>query len=102
MPSADYMRRLENLLTAKVEEIEITHAPRKQRALKAAGAIVGAAAFFFVLKAAAYSHNDRAFTAPLAAEAGFGALVYHWFAGADPITTSLAAAIRPVYSRASL
>lgn len=104
MPSADYMRRMETLLAAKLDVIEAEQSTRKRRPLQIAGAMGGATVFFFVLKAAAFSHNGNAFTTTLAAEAGFGAQVYHWFAGADPITTSLAAAMRlnPAPARASL
>ncbi|WP_323035861.1 hypothetical protein [Pararhodobacter sp.] len=94
MPSADYMRRLETLLNAKVEELELKETKRHRRPLQILGAVAGAVAFFFVLKAAALSHSGQPLGAPLAAEAGLSAQIYHWFAGADPITTTLAAAIR--------
>jgi hypothetical protein len=95
MPSADYMRRLDSILTAKVEEAEEEHANRRNRPMRIVGAILGAIVFFFVLKGVALSHSGRSFSDPLAADAGIGAQIYHWFAGADPISATIAIAIRP-------
>lgn len=86
---------MENVLAAKAEIKKSKEAPRNERAYQAVGAVFGALAFFFLLKATALATTNRPFYGAPVAEAGLGAQVYHWFAGADPITRTLATAIRP-------
>ncbi len=104
MASADYKRRLEAILAAKVDVIEAKqkHKQSYQRPLQIAGALAGAVAFFFVLKAFAFSQSDAALSRPIAAEASIGATIFYWFAGADPITQTLAAAMQSKTQPSSL
>jgi len=95
MASSDFLRRLEALKQAQIEEEEAEKAPRGGRALQILGALAGAAAFFFFLKAVALAQSDLTFAGPPPGDAGIGAQIYHWFAGADPVAQILATAIRP-------
>ena len=96
MQSADYFRRLESVLKKRVEKKQHDERPRFARSRNAAASISGAAACFFVLKAAALATGgSAALAAPLPADSGLGARLHHWVAGADPVTATLAAALRP-------
>ena len=99
MQSPDFLRRMETVLAARVEEKKTREHGRARRLKQAGSVVAGTLACFFVLKAAALAHDSRVFTAPVAAEAGLGAGLYHWFAGADPVSTALAATLRPVAAR---
>jgi hypothetical protein len=93
MQSLDFKQRMEHVLAARVEAVKARDAkPRRLRQVLAV--VAGTLICFFVLKGAAVAHNGRAFAEPLAAEAGIGAQIYQWFAGADPISATLAAALR--------
>lgn len=95
MPNADFMRRMERVLSARVEAVKARQA-RPRRLLQAGSVIAGTFVCFFVLKAAAIAHDGQAFAAgPVPSDAGFGAQVYHWVTGRDPISNTLAMAIRP-------
>lgn len=93
MPSIDFRTRLDHVLAARVEaRKEQDHKPA-QRLVRGLSVIAGTLVCFFVLKAAALAHDGQAF-ATTAAEPGIGAQIYHWFAGADPISSTLAYALR--------
>ena len=104
MASADYKRRLEAVLAAKVDEIEVQNMRKRQRQhpMRIAGVLAVTVTFFFVLKAFAFTQSDTALSQPLAAEAGIGATILFWFAGADPITQALATAMQARSQPASL
>jgi len=93
MQSPDFRRRMERVLAARVEAVKARNA-RPRRLARGAGVIAGTLACFFLLKAAAVAHDGRAFAGPPAEGAGFGATLTYWFAGADPISSTLAAALR--------
>ncbi|MFN4100483.1 MAG: hypothetical protein ACK4GT_11970 [Pararhodobacter sp.] len=93
MQSPDYLRRMERVLATRVEAKKAKQAgPR--RLTRAAGVIAGTLVCFFLLKAAAVAHDSRAFAGPPAQGAGVVATIAYWFAGADPISSTLAAALR--------
>lgn len=93
MQSSEFRQRMMRVLAARVDAIKARDA-KPRRAAQAGGVIVATLACFFVLKGAAVAHNGHAFAAPAGAEAGIGARVYQWFAGTDPISSTLAAAMR--------
>lgn len=96
MQSPDFLRRMETVLASRVEEKKREEAPPAYTALRIAGSLPFALAIFFVLKAAALAGSGgRPFADPLAPGAGIAAHLHHWFAGADPVTRTLAVAIRP-------
>lgn len=95
MPSQDYLRRLESLIATRVEDQKHASHPTAQRLVGAGLGIAGACALFFVLKAAALAQSDLPLAAPLPAEAGFAQRLHHWIIGPDPVTRTLATAIRP-------
>ncbi|MCB1396917.1 MAG: hypothetical protein H6898_05345 [Rhodobacter sp.] len=96
MQSPDFLRRMETVLASRVEEKKREDAPAALTALRAAGAVPFAMAFFFFLKAVALAGSGgHSFAAPLTDEAGVAAHLHHWFAGADPVTRTIAVAIRP-------
>ena len=95
MQSAQFLQRMERVLAARVEEKKAEEARPSRRLVQAGGILAGTLACFFVLKAAALAHDGGVFAAPVAAEAGLGARLHQWFAGADPISATLAAALRP-------
>lgn len=99
MKSPEFTRRMERVLASRVEAAKAREA-RPRRLAQAAGVIVGTLACFFVLKGAAVAHNGGPLVRAEAglAEAGLGAAVWHWFAGADPVSSALAAAINPALS----
>src|SRR5690606_38315486 len=93
MQSLDFKQRMEHVLATRVEAVKARDAkPRRLR--QGLEVVAGTLVCFFVLKGAAVAHNGRAFAEPLTAEAGIGAQIYHWFAGSDPISATLAAAMR--------
>ncbi|MCW1934454.1 hypothetical protein [Pararhodobacter zhoushanensis] len=94
MPSIDFRTRLDHVLASRVEaRKEQQHRPA-QRLVRGLSVIAGTLVCFFVLKAAALAHDGQAFAAPAPAEPGISAQIYHWFAGADPISSTLAYALR--------
>lgn len=95
MQSPEYLQRMEAVLAARVEERKQAEAPRHRTVLQVGGSMATAIALFFLLKAAALAISGQPFAAPPAAEAGLGARLHHWFAGADPVTRTLAEALRP-------
>ena len=64
------------------------------RTKQAIAAVLGALAFFFVLKGAAMATASIALNAPLPAEAGFASTMHHWVAGPDPVSSAVAMALR--------
>ncbi|MCB1406931.1 MAG: hypothetical protein KDK01_11935 [Rhodobacteraceae bacterium] len=94
MASADYLRRMESVLAAKAEDKVAKERRPLYRVLRIIGALAGSLALFFVLKAAALAYSDTPLPTAPAAEAGIGAQVQHWIAGADPISRTLALAMR--------
>ncbi|MCL4675478.1 MAG: hypothetical protein KJZ59_05520 [Pararhodobacter sp.] len=95
MASADYLRRMEIVLSARAEDKAAKENPPMRRLARVAGVLAGTLALFFVLKAAALAYSEQPFAAAPAAEAGLGAQIHHWIAGADPISKTLALALRP-------
>lgn len=96
MQSADYVRRLESVLKSRVEKKKHQSRPRFAGLRRTASSITGAAACFFVLKAAALATGGTAaFAGPLPADPGLGARLHHWVAGVDPVSSTLASALRP-------
>ena len=94
MPSIDFRTRLDHVLAARVEaRKEQEHRPAR-RLVRGLNVIAGTLVCFFVLKAAALAHDGQAFSTPAATEPSIGAQIYHWFAGADPISSTLAYALR--------
>ena len=93
MPNISFKERMEHVLAARVEAQKAREA-KPRRIGQAGGVILGTLVCFFVLKGAAVAHNGEAFVGPAAAEAGIGAQIYQWFAGRDPISSTLAAALR--------
>lgn len=93
MQSPDFKQRMEHVLAARVEAVKSRDA-KPRRLASASGVIAGTLVCFFVLKAAAVAHNGAAFAGPAGADAGLGAQIYQWFAGTDPISSTLAAALR--------
>ncbi|WP_417589253.1 hypothetical protein [Pararhodobacter oceanensis] len=102
MASPDYLRRLDALRQAQIEEYAEKNARNDGRILQIIGAVIGALAFFFFLKAVGFAQSGYAFAAPLPENAGVLAHVVYWFAGADPITQLLASAIAPAEAPAAL
>ncbi|MCB1411321.1 MAG: hypothetical protein H6899_07565 [Rhodobacter sp.] len=94
MQSADFFRRMDHVLTERVEAKRTRENPWRLRAMRVSGVLTGAIVCFFLLKGAALASRDAGFAPPLPPDAGFGAQVYYWFAGADPISATLAAALR--------
>ncbi|PWE27260.1 hypothetical protein [Pararhodobacter marinus] len=93
MQSPDFMRRMERVLSARVEAVKAREA--KPRRLASVFSVLGGTLVCFILlKAAALAHGTEHFRATAAAEAGLGAQVYLWIAGPDPISTALATAMR--------
>lgn len=93
MQSPDFRRRMAHVLAARVEAVKA----REQKPRRAAAILSAFAATlvcFFVLKAAAVAHNGHAFAEPPGEGAGVAAQIHHWFAGADPISATLATALR--------
>lgn len=93
MQSPEYLERLDHILSARVEEEKERNKPRGHRVAAGVGVLGGTLAMFFVLKAAALAASG----APLVetgAEASLTGQIYRWFAGADPVTRTLAAAMR--------
>lgn len=93
MPSSDFRLRMERVLAARVEDLR-ERAAKPRRLRSAMAVIAGTLVCFFLLKAAAVAHDGRQFTPAPGAEAGLGATLHYWIAGADPISTTLAAALR--------
>lgn len=94
MASLDFLLRMDHVLSARVEARKAREAKPQRRVLQAASVVAGTVACFFLLKAVALAHNGNAFAAPVPAEAGLGTQIYHWLADPDPISGTLAAALR--------
>ena len=94
MPSTEFRTRLEHVLAARVEARKAEEHSSAQRLVQGMGVIVGTLACFFFLKAAALAHDGQAFAALGGDANGFGAQLHHWFAGADPISSTLSHALR--------
>lgn len=92
MQSPEFLRRMEHVLAQRVEAVKARES-KPRRIQQVGGVIAGTMACFFVLKGAAMAHNGHAFAPPPAAEAGIAAQVYQWFAGPDPVSSVLAAAL---------
>ncbi|WP_461468773.1 hypothetical protein [Pararhodobacter sp.] len=86
-------------MAARAEKKTVEKAPRGRRLCQTAGALAGALGMFFVLKAAALAHSNHPLVAVTPIDAGIAATLHHWFAGADPVTRTLAMAMRPGASR---
>lgn len=95
MPSTDFQRRMETVLAARVAARARAERPRAQRTRQVAGALAATVAAFFLLKAAALATTGLPLAAPPAADSGFAATLYTWIAGPDPLTRTLALALRP-------
>lgn len=93
MPSPVFLQRLERVLSNRVEDKQRQTSRGLDRGLRGLGVVVGTLACFFVLKGAALSQGALT-TTPPSAEAGIGAQVAFWMAGADPVSSTLAAALR--------
>lgn len=102
MQSPDFSRRMERVLSSRVEAVKAREA-RPRRIWQVGSVIVGTVVCFFVLKAMAMAQNGGPLVSETAdlSEAGIGTAVYHWFAGADPVSSLLAAAINPDLSPAA-
>ena len=96
MQSPDFSRRMERVLSARVEAVKAREA-RPRRIVQGVGIVVGTVVCFFVLKAMAVAQNGGPLVSAGSdlSEAGIGASIYHWVAGADPVSSLLAAAINP-------
>lgn len=84
---------MERVLAARVE-VKKTAEARPRRLRRAAGVLAGTLLCFFVLKAAAVAFDPQAFPGPPPEGAGAGARILFWIAGADPVSSTLAAALR--------
>ena len=93
MQSPDFMRRMERVLSSRVEAVK-TREAKPRRITSIFSVLGGTLVCFFVLKAAAVAHGTEHFRTVVPAEAGIGAQIYQWIAGADPISTALATAMR--------
>lgn len=99
MDNTRFFERLERINSDKVEDKASIEAPKKAPAYRFAVVPVGAFAAFFVLKAAALVAHGVPFTAPIGSNAPVTSQVFHWFAGADPVTIALANSLRPTPTR---
>lgn len=72
---------------------------KKAPSYRFAIAPVSAFAAFFVLKAAALVAHGVPFSAPVSSNAPLTSKMFHWFAGADPVTVALANSLRPTPPR---
>jgi len=93
MQSSDFRRRMAHVLASRVEAVKARE-QKPRRMLGVLSAFAATLVCFFVLKGAAVAHNGQAFAEPPGAEAGIAAQIHHWFAGADPISATLATALR--------
>lgn len=95
MDNTRFFERLERINSDKVEEKAKIAVQKKAPPYRFAIVPVGAIAAFFVLKAAALVTNGVPFAAPVTSNAPVTSRVFHWFAGADPVTVALANSLRP-------
>lgn len=91
-----FNERLERILSAKVEQKKAEITKKTHANWRFLAIPVHVAVMFFVLKAAALTQLGTPFAPTPTSDTTLSTRIYHWFAGADPITRALSSAMSPV------